>query len=63
MLLDSVLGSAFQARYNLQGQASDVPPPGEHNTPQKGWSWLTNDLVNLLSNLLITAAVLYMGWP
>jgi uncharacterized protein (TIGR00297 family) len=63
MLLDSVLGSAFQARYNLQGQASDVPPPGEDNTPQKGWAWLTNDLVNLLSNLLITAAVLYMGWP
>ena len=54
MLLDSVLGSAFQARYRTsEGSLADQ---GEELV--RGWRWMTNDVVNLLSNAATTVAAL-----
>lgn len=54
MLLDSILGSRLQARYtNINGQHSDVPLEGFRLS--RGWPWLNNDAVNLLSNATIIA--------
>jgi len=49
MLLDSVLGSLLQAKYQdeVTGTLSDTP--GEGKTLAYGFSWITNDLVNLLA--------------
>lgn len=55
MMLDSVLGSGLQVRYaGPDGGLTDRPPhPGAR--PVAGVRWVGNDLVNLLSNLLVTA--------
>jgi uncharacterized membrane protein len=52
MLLDSVLGSLFQAKYRdlVTGAFSDAP--GEGKEQVAGFGWMTNDLVNFLSILL-----------
>ena len=56
MLADSLLGSIFQARYQLNdGSVTESAAMALSKTPEKGWSWMTNDLVNLLSNILVTA--------
>jgi uncharacterized protein (TIGR00297 family) len=56
MILDSILGSLFQARYRLSdGRQVEFEPSVGIASLEKGWSWLTNDWVNLLSNLLVTA--------
>ena len=49
MLVDSILGAALQARYrnHVTGQFSDAPSPSSQLA--HGLSWMTNDLVNLLS--------------
>ncbi|WP_420459668.1 DUF92 domain-containing protein [Neolewinella sp.] len=54
MLVDSVLGAALQARYDNGPAAglSDTPLP--HGHLAHGLSWMTNDLVNLLSIALVT---------
>lgn len=55
MLADSVLGAVFQQKFkdeasgHWQDQASDA------YAATKGLSWMTNDTVNVISNLLITA--------
>lgn len=53
MLLDSILGAGLQARYkNLQNHdISDSA--GEHQVLHSGWRWMTNDVVNMLSNLIV----------
>lgn len=57
MLLDSVLGSRLQLRFsNGAGEHSDVALPGFSHS--RGISWLSNDMVNLLSNLLVCLALL-----
>ena len=61
MLLDSVLGSLFQAKYQVQQMGgnpilSDLPPPASGAQPAGGFSWVTNDFVNLSANIIITAA-------
>ncbi len=57
MLLDSVLGSRLQLRFsNAAGEHSDVALPGF--VTSRGLKWLTNDMVNLLSNLLICLALM-----
>lgn len=63
MLLDSVLGSAFQLKYKntKTGDLSDMA--SAENTIRSGISWMTNDAVNLVSNLIGTgvfALILYM---
>ena len=49
MLLDSILGSLFQAKYQdtITGSLSDAP--GEGKELIGGFSWMTNDLVNFLA--------------
>jgi uncharacterized protein (TIGR00297 family) len=50
MLMDSALGSGWQARYvGEDGQLSDS---GQHL--KAGHRWMTNDMVNLLSNAITT---------
>lgn len=52
MLVDSLLGSVAQARYlGPNGQLSDTPLA--NGALASGWSWLTNDGVNLLSNAFV----------
>lgn len=60
MLLDSILGSRLQARYtSTSGQHSDVPLAGFRHS--RGWIWLNNDVVNLLSNtIIITLSIICM---
>ncbi len=56
MLLDSTLGSTLQARYRLNnGEMSEFVKHNENGRLEKGFAWMTNDLVNLLSNFIITA--------
>lgn len=55
MLLDSLLGATLQGRYRNEetGAATDIATP----VLQSGYRWMSNDGVNLLSNILITVAV------
>lgn len=52
MLIDSLLGALFQAKYQDvdTGKLSDVPT--EASTLAKGYRWMTNDLVNFLAILI-----------
>jgi uncharacterized protein (TIGR00297 family) len=52
MLLDSVLGSLFQAKYrdSVTGALSDTPGPNTELA--SGFSWVTNDLVNFVTIML-----------
>ncbi len=55
MLADSILGAGFQIKFkNLKtGALSDVAADG--NKYYSGYSGMTNDVVNLLSNIFATA--------
>ena len=54
MLLDSLLGSMLQAQYkNDAGQPVEFLKPGEKGLLVKGKKIVDNDLVNLLSNLIM----------
>ncbi len=57
MILDSLLGASIQARFKnpTTGQQSDFAREG--TTLDHGFAWLTNDLVNLLSNFLCILSV------
>lgn len=57
MLADSWMGSRLQARY-AGAHLSDTPLPGYQLV--SGWRWMTNDAVNLASNLLVTAAFMLL---
>ncbi len=50
MLLDSVLGSVFQAKYEKNGVISEI---GDRSDLVRGWHWCDNDLVNLVSVLIV----------
>jgi uncharacterized membrane protein len=54
MLADSAAGSLFQARYRADNHLADAQSEEGNFTLVKGLFWLDNDLVNLLSNLLVT---------
>ena len=56
MLVDSVLGSLFQARYSMADSA--IGDRGEQFVG--GLRWMTNDLVNLLSNGITTAGAVWL---
>lgn len=63
MLFDSVLGSLAQAKYASPGGSwSDQPPFAMAKSPQRGWSWMTNDTVNWFSNLLLVTVYLLFYW-
>jgi uncharacterized membrane protein len=54
MLADSIIGSLFQAKYlDEKGKITEMKLTGKAKTV-KGCQWITNDLVNLLSNAIIT---------
>jgi len=59
MLSDSVLGSWLQIQYKTtEGILTDDAAPGAEKI--KGFSWCTNDMVNILTNLLITLLFFYI---
>lgn len=55
MLLDSMLGATLQARYRHEetGAFTDIPT----NILHSGYRWMSNDAVNLLSNILTIVLV------
>ncbi|MES2617059.1 MAG: DUF92 domain-containing protein [Bacteroidota bacterium] len=55
MVLDSILGSLLQATYiSEDGQISETANPSAKL--YKGFAWCTNDVVNVLSNAIVTGA-------
>jgi uncharacterized protein (TIGR00297 family) len=57
MLADSVLGSRWQALYQLpNGEITETPQPGSRLV--KGKAWCTNHTVNLLSNTLTISLII-----
>jgi len=54
MVADSVAGSLLQARYGEGSLLADDKPGAGNFALIKGYIWMDNDLVNLLSNLLVT---------
>lgn len=54
MLTDSLIGSIWQRRYIVNGTLLEESEELDHSKPAKGLKWMTNDLVNLISNLIIT---------
>jgi uncharacterized protein (TIGR00297 family) len=59
MLLDSVLGSALQPRYRLaDGTLSDVAGPNAVRI--SGRHWMSNDLVNLIGNAVVTGLIVVL---
>lgn len=61
-VLDSILGSKLQIKYCLEksNEVSDFIPPDEKGTYFSGKKWMTNDMVNFLSNLIITLFCFWM---
>jgi uncharacterized protein (TIGR00297 family) len=55
-LLDSLLGATVQAAYYSESRAKvterRVNPDGSPNRHVRGWRWMTNDAVNLISSLV-----------
>lgn len=59
MLADSILGSWLQIKFSTaDGSISDDPTNNAKKI--KGFSWCTNDSVNILSNILITGLFFYI---
>lgn len=66
MLIDSIIGSAFQLKYKNPRTGDFSDTASAENTEHVGISWFTNDVVNLVSNLLGTSIFalflyLYLG--
>jgi uncharacterized protein (TIGR00297 family) len=67
-LFDSLLGATVQAMYHSASRAKEtekrIDPDGSANQLVRGWSWLGNDAVNLLSSVLgaWVAAALWHWW-
>jgi len=60
MLVDSILGSLLQVKYKtIGGILTDEAMPGAKKV--KGFSWCTNDWVNIISNLLVTLLFFYIS--
>ncbi|MDZ4717243.1 MAG: DUF92 domain-containing protein [Roseiflexaceae bacterium] len=59
-LTDSLLGATIQAMYRSPTGETERPTgrDGTANTLIRGWRWMNNDLVNLLSSLVGGAAAL-----
>jgi len=60
MLVDSILGSLLQVKYKtISGILTDDASPGAKKV--KGFSWCTNDWVNIISNILVTLLFFYIS--
>jgi uncharacterized membrane protein len=58
MLTDSLLGSWLQVKYStINGIITDEPLPGAKKL--KGFYWCSNDMVNIISNVIITLLFFY----
>jgi uncharacterized protein (TIGR00297 family) len=55
-VLDSVIGLFFQAKYYFKGQISD----NENGELIGGYKFMTNDMVNILSNIIIVGICWYI---
>jgi uncharacterized protein (TIGR00297 family) len=61
MLADSLLGSVCQASYaRADGLLTENRDEAIEAKPVKGWGWMTNDWVNLLSNVIICLLALLL---
>ncbi len=56
MITDSLLGSLYQAKYLDSGHITDSPE--NQAVLVRGRRWMTNEMVNLVSNLLLTACTM-----
>ncbi|MDX2133246.1 MAG: DUF92 domain-containing protein [Saprospiraceae bacterium] len=56
MLLDSLLGALLQAKYRPSEGGDRQDAPGPNTLHVSGYSWMTNDAVNLLANTVVTLA-------
>ena len=64
-LADSALGSAFQAKYRCPGCGLLTEKPehcGVPGTVERGFVWVTNDVVNLCNNLIGARAALALSF-
>jgi uncharacterized membrane protein len=65
-LFDSVLGATVQQIYYCdvcrKETESKIHRCGHETRPLRGWSWLNNDLVNLLSSLFGGVIALIIYW-
>lgn len=62
MLMDSLLGSRLQARYRLEdGTPAESALPNHTARLEKGFGWMTNDMVNILANLVTSAVVIFLA--
>ncbi len=59
MLVDSVLGSLFQAKYK---DSNNVITEIKTTQLIKGYAWCTNDAVNILSNLLVITVFILLNF-
>ncbi len=58
-LIDSILGDLLQAKYrSVDGELLDRPEGGDVNYPEKGFAFVSNDVVNFMTGLL----VLIIAW-
>jgi uncharacterized protein (TIGR00297 family) len=61
MLADSLLGSVCQASYaRADGLLTENREEAKEVNPVKGWAWMTNDWVNLLSNAIVCLLALLL---
>jgi uncharacterized protein (TIGR00297 family) len=67
--LDSLMGATVQGIYYCTGCAKETESPlhrcGRPAQPIRGWSWLNNDLVNLLASIgggLLAASLAWIVW-
>jgi uncharacterized membrane protein len=59
MLIDSIVGSKWQALYSDKSIFIETPKDGY--TITKGSAWMDNDMVNILSNVMAIAITLIIG--
>jgi uncharacterized protein (TIGR00297 family) len=65
-LCDSLLGATAQRIYYSPARHKEterrIDPDGTLNTPLRGWPWMDNDMVNLLSSIVgaLTATVVWL---
>jgi uncharacterized membrane protein len=64
-LFDSLLGATVQAMYYSASRDKEtekrIDPDGQPNQHVRGWAWLDNDVVNLISSL-VGAGMAALWW-
>jgi uncharacterized protein (TIGR00297 family) len=61
-ITDSIFGSALQAKYldNKTNELSDIANIKTNNKLARGFKFVTNDLVNILSNIMATTIIYFL---